>query len=248
MTLFVDSPGPVEKASTADPDVWRLSEKHKRAAMTDVPPRVLLAGRPGAGKGTQGARLALRLGVQHLSTGELLRREIAKQSALGRAVERLVAAGRLVPTGLIDAIVQISIDGCGYVLDGYPRTPMQAKTMLKRNRPVPTVAIEIVVPTRVALERLIARGRPDDDPAVARERLGIYETETASALDWLDRCGLLMRVDGNASAEAVAHNVWRGFQHFRRACNGFSLSDAWIIGSTRDDPVTLRVNGEYANG
>ena len=138
-------------------------------------PRVVIAGSPGAGKGTQGTRLARRLGVQHLSTGDLLRDAIANQSSLGRAVERLVGAGRLVPSGLIVAIVESSLDTNGYVLDGFPRTVVQAEALLDRDVLVPNVAIEIVVPMNIALARLAARGRTDDDPRVARDRLTIYK-------------------------------------------------------------------------
>ncbi len=169
--------------------------------------RVVVAGRPGAGKGTQGARLARRLGVQHLSTGDLLRDEIAIGSPLGSAVERLVAAGRLVPTGLILAIVECNLVAGGYVLDGFPRTLEQAEVLFNREGLAPTLAIEIVVPAHTALARLVARGRRDDELSVADKRLAIYETETAPALDWLDRRGILVRVDGNDSPDAVEQHV-----------------------------------------
>ena len=122
--------------------------------------RVVIAGRPGAGKGTQGTRLARRLGVRHLSTGDLLRDAIAIQSSLGRAVERLVRAGRLVPTGLIVAIVESNLDTGGYVLDGFPRTVVQAEALFERDAFAPNVTIEIVVPTHIALA---PRGRPRPD-------------------------------------------------------------------------------------
>ena len=194
----------------------------------------MLAGRPGAGKGTQGVRLARRLGVQYLSTGELLRHEITSQSPLGTAVERLVSAGRLLPSALIVAIVETNLDGCGYVLDGFPRTVGQAEVLFEREALRPSVVIEIVVSARVALERLLGRGRRDDDPAVARERLATYDAETAPTLDWLDRRGFVVRIDGHNSHATVERNVWRGLQCFRGAHDG-SLSDAWAIGKVRDD-------------
>jgi len=179
--------------------------------------------------------------VQYLSTGDLLRDEITVASPLGCAVERLVTAGRLVPTGLIVAIVEANLDGCGYVLDGFPRTLPQAEFLFDRTELTPTVAIDIVVSGRVALDRTLARGRRDDNPAVARERLATYDTETVPAFDWLDRRGLVVRVDGHDSPDAVAHNVWRGLQTFRRAHNGSSLSDAWIIGNARDTSRSERI-------
>jgi adenylate kinase len=195
---------------------------------------VLLAGRPGAGKGVQGVRLARRLGVQYLSTGDVLRHEIAIGSALGNAVERLVANGRLLPTGLIVAIVESNLDGTGYVLDGFPRTVAQAETLFAQTALDPTVAIEITVPAPVATARLRHRGRPDDDAAVVRERLATYDTETVPALDVLDRRGLLIRVDGHAAPDTVERNVLHALQCFRRAHDASSLADAWRIGTVRN--------------
>ena len=182
--------------------------------------RVVLAGRPGAGKGTQGRRLARRLGVQHLSTGDVLRDEIATQSPLGCAVERLVSAGRLVPTEMILTVIEAKLDGCGYVLDGFPRTVAQAEVLFRIPALAPMAAIDIVVSGRVALDRLLARGRRDDDSAVALDRLATYDAETAPALEWLDRRGILVSVDGHDSPDAVERNVWRVLQCFSRGHDG----------------------------
>jgi len=164
------------------------------------------------------------------------------QSPLGDAVERLVSAGRLVPSGLIVAIVESKLNGHGYVLDGFPRTVAQAKVLLEREAIAPTVAIEIVVSAGVALERLLGRGRLDDGLAVVRNRLAIYDAETAPAVDWLDQRGLLMRVDGHDSADIVEHSIWRALQHFRRASSGSSLSDAYRIGTARDVSRSVRID------
>jgi adenylate kinase len=170
-------------------------------------PRIVLAGRPGAGKGTQGVRLARRMDVQYLSTGDLLRDEITARSALGRAVERFVESGRLVPTRLIVAIVENNLRVGGYVLDGFPRTVAQATALFERESLAPSVAIEIVVPADVVVERVTARGRGDDAPSVARERLVTFDTETAQALRLFDRRGLLIRVDGNAPPDVVESRI-----------------------------------------
>ena len=111
----------------------------------------------------QGVRLARRLGVQYISTGDLLRTEIAAGSALGSAVERLVAAGRLIPSGLITAIVESNLDGHGYVLDGFPRTVTQAEALFAQPALAPSIALEIVVSERVALGRL---GRAHDPTTI----------------------------------------------------------------------------------
>lgn len=180
-------------------------------------PRVVIAGCPGAGKGTQGTRLACRLGVQHLSTGDLLRDAIAIQSSLGRAVERLVRAGRLVPTGLIVAIVESNLDTGGYVLDGFPRTVVQAEALFERDALAPNVTIEIVVPTHIALARLAARGRMDDDPRVARDRLTAYEAEMLPTLALLERHALLVRIDGDDLPLVVEQRVIQAYLRARRS-------------------------------
>jgi len=226
-------------------DQMRATRSHERNT-GGLGPRVVVAGRPGAGKGTQGARLARCLDVQYLSTGDLLRHEIAIESPLGSAVERLVAAGRLVPTGLIVAIVETNLVDGGYVLDGFPRTVEQAEALFNRQALAPTLAIEIVVPAHIALARLTGRGRRDDDSTVASERLVIYETDTVPALDLLDRRGLLVRVDGNDSPDAVEQGVLRALV---RACpprDGSSLSSARVVPFSRDNSARLVADREYA--
>jgi adenylate kinase len=213
-----------------DPRVAGCEPRVPRSA-----PRVVIAGCPGAGKGTQGVRLACRLGVQYLSTGDLLRDAIAIQSSLGRAVQRLVRAGRLVPSGLIVAIVESSLDTNGYVLDGFPRTVVQAEALFERGILVPNVAIEIVVPKDVALARLTARGRTDDDPGVARDRLIIYEAETLPALAVLDRHALLVRVDGDDLPHVVEQRVTQAFLLARRPSELPTLANLRAVTSGRDD-------------
>lgn len=214
----------------ADDRVGRGPERAFRPSA----PRVVIAGCPGAGKGTQGTRLACRLGVQHVSTGELLRDAIASQSSLGRAVERLVHAGRLVPAGLIVAIVESNLDTGGYVLDGFPRTVVQAEALLTREALVPHVTIEIVVPMGIALARLAARGRTDDDPGVARDRLAVYETETLPALALVDRLALLVRVDGDDLPHVVQQHVMQAFLRARRSNATLSPTELRAVTSARD--------------
>ena len=223
-----------------DPYVAGSERRVRRSA-----PRVVIAGCPGAGKGTQGARLACRLGVLHLSTGELLRDAIATGSSLGRAVERLVRAGRLVPTGLIVAIVEANLDTGGYVLDGFPRTVVQAEALFERDVLAPHVTIEIVVPLQVALARLTERGRMDDDPGVARDRLTAYEAETLPALALLHRHAPLLRVDGDDRPAVVEERVMQAFVRARRSNETAPLAHLREVTSGRDHSTvpSLGMNG-----
>lgn len=210
-------------------------------------PRVVIMGRPGAGKGTQGVRLAQRLGVQYLSTGDLLRHEIAIESDLGVAVERLVSAGRLVPTGLMVAMVDTNLGAGGYVLDGFPRTIAQAKAFFERSVNAPTIAVEVNVTAHVALARLTARGRSDDDPTVARERLATYEAETAPALDWLDARGLLVSVDGHESASTVEQGMLRELMRARVYPHDASVVDLRFAEPPRPHSALFAAESEHAD-
>jgi adenylate kinase len=209
-----------------DPSLMEVGlEQHRRSQLDQVglAPRVLLVGRPGAGKGTQGARLADRLGVPYLSTGDLLRSEIAAGSPLGREVDSVVNAGELIPTAVIIAIVEAVLtgdgldgdrlsddcpDGDGYVLDGFPRTVEQAVALTSHPGLEPHIAIEIVVPPATALARLVDRGRVDDGISVARRRLAVYEAETVPMLAYLTGHRLLFDVNGQQDADLVADDVW----------------------------------------
>ena len=176
--------------------------------LVGVEQRIVFVGRPGSGKGTQGKRLAERLDVQYLSTGDLLRRHIASSTALGRAVARVVNSGGLIPTLLMVAIVEGCVDAGGYVLDGFPRTVDQASTILGHSYLAPSLAIELHVAPDLALTRLASRGRVDDAAAVARQRLALYEKETAPVLDLLAERSLLRRVDGAGYPDEIAARVW----------------------------------------
>ena len=127
------------------------------------PIRVLVLGRPGSGKGTQGTRLARTLEVPHISTGELLRTEIADDSRLGREVAAHVRRGAMVPDCFVDAVLAERLTApdvrqAGFVLDGYPRSIPQAVTLERLLDPARiTVALELMVSEREALARLRSR-------------------------------------------------------------------------------------------
>jgi adenylate kinase len=180
--------------------------------------RIILLGAPGSGKGTQGHVLAEHFGVTHISTGELLRSEIARGSATGRSVIRYVHAGVLVPDDIVLELLLKRIAGAvaagGYILDGFPRTLAQARRAsdLAASASVEAdTVVYLVVPDDIARERLTARaveGRMDDaDPEVTERRLQVFHFETEPLLDYYKKRGLLVTVDASGPPEEVSRSM-----------------------------------------
>ena len=128
---------------------------------------------PGGGKGTQGVRLARELGVPHISSGDVLRTEVAKDTELGREVKAHMDAGRLAPDDLVTRAIRPVIEPLdGYILDGYPRTLAQAHDLAF------DAVVYLRVPDDEVERRMLARGRADDVPDVIKERLREYAADT----------------------------------------------------------------------
>jgi adenylate kinase len=152
--------------------------------------RLVLVGPPGAGKGTQAARLAERLGVPHISTGDLFRANLSEMTPLGVEAKRYMDAGDLVPDDVTSRMVRARLAepdaGRGFILDGYPRTLPQADAlddMLEELGVQLDAVVEFAVADDVVVERLLGRGRSDDTEDVIRNRQKVYRDETAPLLD-----------------------------------------------------------------
>ncbi|MFV3642589.1 adenylate kinase [Mycobacterium tuberculosis] len=153
--------------------------------------RVLLLGPPGAGKGTQAVKLAEKLGIPQISTGELFRRNIEEGTKLGVEAKRYLDAGDLVPSDLTNELVDDRLNNPdaanGFILDGYPRSVEQAKAlheMLERPGTDIDAVLEFRVSEEVLLERLKGRGRADDTDDVILNRMKVYRDETAPLLEY----------------------------------------------------------------
>lgn len=175
--------------------------------------RIVLLGPPGSGKGTQGRALSHHLGVPHLSTGDLLRAEVAAGSALGRRLAELVDNGELVPDELMVQVAAAALgdrESGGYVLDGLPRTVAQAEMIEGDTSPLssPDLAVHLAVDESVVRSRLRGRadeeGRADDaDSDVIDRRMQVYREETEPLVDHYRRRRALVTVDGDRPVDDV---------------------------------------------
>ena len=153
--------------------------------------RIVLLGPPGAGKGTQALKLAEKLGVPQISTGDLFRSNITRGTELGLEAKRYLDAGDLVPSDLTNALVKKRLDEAdaadGFILDGYPRSVDQAE-VLTRMLAARNTELDAVLEFRVCEEELLARlkdrGRADDTEEVIRNRMKVYRDETAPLLEY----------------------------------------------------------------
>jgi adenylate kinase len=175
--------------------------------------RLVLLGRQGSGKGTQGTRLAAHFQIAHISTGEMLRNAIRLGTPVGRAVQDTIDQGRLVDDELIGSLVKGRLGEAdartrGYLLDGFPRTLPQAHALddIARARPI-NVVIDLDVPRDIVMARLNARlaveHRADDSPAAVERRLALYEEQTAPLIAHYRKQGVLAQVDGVGSPNEV---------------------------------------------
>lgn len=180
--------------------------------------RLLLMGPPGAGKGTQAAAIAGRFGVPAISTGDIFRANVTRQSALGRTAQRYMEAGEYVPDEVTNAMVaqRLSDPDCadGFLLDGYPRTLQQVDELdaiLGRDGVALSAVVLLEADPDELVRRLLLRaqeqGRADDTDEVIRRRLQVYAAETAPLAAQYAERGLLATVDGLGAVDEVTERI-----------------------------------------
>ena len=174
--------------------------------------RLLFLGPPGAGKGTQAAQLAASHGLMHLSTGDLLRAEVAAGSDLGQEAAAVMARGELVSDELVLAIVRSRLQGHqgGWLLDGFPRNLAQAEALDQLLGELGQ-QIELVVlmqlDDELLLQRLLGRGRQDDTEAVIRHRLEVYRQQTAPLIAHYRQQQLLQSVEAAGGIAEITGRI-----------------------------------------
>lgn len=181
--------------------------------------RTVLLGPPGAGKGTQAARLTEKWGVPAISTGDIFRANVQGKTELGLRAQEFMSAGALVPDEVTNAMVRdrLAQDEAkgGFLLDGYPRNPDQAielDSMLSELGVSLDVAVELTVDMEAVTQRLLGRakieGREDDTEDVIRKRLEVYQVQTAPVAAYYEGRGLLVQVDGAGAIDDVTQAIF----------------------------------------
>ena len=181
---------------------------------------ILLLGPQGAGKGTQGKLISSEYGIPHIATGDMLRAAIAAGTPLGQRVKPIYDAGELVPDDLMIELIRERLaedeSDDGFVLDGFPRTSVQAEALdamlTEIDRPL-TVVFEFELPEEVCVERLTRRaaaeGRVDDTPDAIRTRLRLYHEQTEPLIEYYRARGNLATIPADRTVAEVFAEIQR---------------------------------------
>ena len=176
---------------------------------------LILFGPPGSGKGTQSEKLIARYGLKHLSTGDLLRFEISRQTPLGREAQNFMDKGQLVPDEVVIGMISSALDANphskGFLFDGFPRTSAQAEALdqlLEIKKAPITVMLALDVSEEELIKRLLKRGetsgRSDDtNDAVIRARIIEYHTKTAVVADHYQKFNKVVMVKGEGTVDEI---------------------------------------------
>ena len=180
---------------------------------------IVLFGAPGCGKGTQAQRLKEHYGIEHVSTGEVIRGEIARGTELGRSMESYIKAGKLAPDQIVIDMIANYVaehrDAKGCIFDGFPRTTVQAEEfdkVLAKNGLKVDIMIDIRVPEEELVKRILLRGkdsgRADDaSEEVIRGRLDVYHKQTAIVSDYYTAQNKYASVDGVGTMDEVFDRI-----------------------------------------
>ena len=179
---------------------------------------VVIFGAPGSGKGTQSDYIVEKYGLVHLSTGDILRAEIAKGSEVGKIAEGLISKGHFVPDDVIITILDNAIDqhptAKGFIFDGFPRTVVQAEaldSLLKKRNLRVSIMLNIDVHQSELVKRLLNRGktsgRSDDNLATIQERINVYEQKTLPVIQFYDKQGKHVRIQGTGTMDEVFASI-----------------------------------------
>lgn len=197
------------------PDIYVLDEQTQNNMKYYI-----LFGPPGAGKGTQATAMVEKYNLHHISTGALLRKEIAAGTELGLKAKSLIEAGALVPDEVVEGMIESefkTVTGVdGFLLDGFPRTIAQAEALdaiLARNGEKVTSIVSIMIPDEMIIERISHRaaieGRADDaDVSIIKNRIDTYHNQTEPLIDYYKKAGSYNEIDGVGTIEEVRDRIF----------------------------------------
>ena len=179
---------------------------------------IVIFGAPGSGKGTQSDKMIEKYGLNHISTGDVLRSEIKKGTELGKTAASYIDNGQLIPDDLMVSILAGVYDSFGnhkgVIFDGFPRTIPQAealKTMLDERGDKVAAMIELDVPEDELMKRLLLRGqqsgRADDNEETIKKRLVVYHSQTQPLIDWYKQEGLHYHINGLGSLDRIFSDI-----------------------------------------
>ena len=180
---------------------------------------IVIFGAPGSGKGTQSELIINEYGLEHISTGDVLREEIKNETELGKTAKTFIDKGQLIPDELMVDILAHVYDAFGkehkgVIIDGFPRTIPQAealKKMLGERGHRIAAMIELDVPEDILMDRLIKRGqqsgRSDDNEETIKKRLGVYHNQTAPLIEWYQKEGLHHHVKGFGELQEIFADI-----------------------------------------
>jgi adenylate kinase len=180
---------------------------------------LILFGPPGSGKGTQSEKLIGKYGLKHLSTGDLLRSEIAQQTPLGMEAKKIMDKGQLVPDevviGMISSSLDANPDAKGFLFDGFPRTAAQAEALdklLQLKHTSIAVMIALEVTEEELVKRLLKRGQTSDrsddtNENVIRERIAVYHSKTAAVADYYKAFNKVVFLKGEGTIEEILERI-----------------------------------------
>ena len=179
---------------------------------------IVIFGAPGSGKGTQSDKMIEKYGLNHISTGDVLRSEIKKGTELGKTAASYIDNGQLIPDDLMVSILAGVYDSFGdhkgVIFDGFPRTIPQAealKKMLDERGDKVAAMIELDVPEDELMKRLLLRGqlsgRADDNEETIKKRLVVYHSQTQPLIEWYKQEGLHYHIDGLGSLDRIFRDI-----------------------------------------
>ena len=183
---------------------------------------LVLFGAPGSGKGTQSAKLIDKYGLHHISTGEVLRDHIKRETELGKIAQQYIAEGQLIPDDLmisiLDDVLEKEAKGKkGVIFDGFPRTIPQAealKELLKKHGSDLHAVVGLEVADDELIERMLNRGketgRADDNPDTIKKRLAVYHNQTSPLSDYYKKEGKYLPINGSGSVDRIFNDITDG--------------------------------------